>query len=389
MSGDWHEIELGEMFILQRGFDLPSRNRRAGSVPIVSSAGPYDFHDVFQVKHPGVVTGRYGTIGEVYYLEENFWPLNTTLYVRDFKGNYPQFVYYLLKTVDFASHSGKSGVPGINRNDIHQLRVLRPPLCEQTAIANALSDVDNLITSLEKLITKKRAIKTATMQQLLTGKTRLPGFDKHPKGMQQTELGEIPEDWSIATVRELVQVPVTDGPHMTPIFMDSGVPFLSVNNLVDNKIDLSNLRYISKKDDELFSRKCKPKKGDLLLGKAASVGKIAIVETELDFNIWSPIALIRVRANNVAKYFFYCFQTEMLTKQILFLTNSSSQGNIGMGDIEQLKLALPTKQEQVAIAMILADIDQDLTALQQRLDKTKQIKQGMMQELLTGRTRLV
>ena len=90
--------------------------------------------------------------------------------------NDPLYISYLLRTVDFASHSGKSGVPGINRNDIHKLPIVLPPPTEQRAIAEALSDADKLLRSLEKLIAKKRAIKQAAMQQLLTGKTRLPGF---------------------------------------------------------------------------------------------------------------------------------------------------------------------------------------------------------------------
>jgi type I restriction enzyme S subunit len=102
--------------------------------------------------------------------------LNTTLFIKDFKGNDPLFISFMLRTIDFESHSGKSGVPGVNRNDLHGLDVVVPPPSEQCTIAAALSDVDALIAALDKLISKKRAIKTAAMQQLLTGKLRLPGL---------------------------------------------------------------------------------------------------------------------------------------------------------------------------------------------------------------------
>src|SRR5262249_51193988 len=106
-----------------------------------------------------------------------FWPLNTTLYVRDFHGNDPCFVYYLLQRFDFHSFSGKSGVPGVNRNDLHVEFVTLPKdINEQRAIATALSDADTLLGALEQLIAKKRDLKQAAMQQLLTGQTRLPGF---------------------------------------------------------------------------------------------------------------------------------------------------------------------------------------------------------------------
>ncbi|MFX8860296.1 restriction endonuclease subunit S, partial [Acinetobacter baumannii] len=91
-----------------------------------------------KVKGPGVVTGRYGTIGNVYFVKEDFWPLNTTLYVRDFKGNDPRFIAYLLKVVYFNSYSDKAAVPGVNRNHLHQAIVSIPALPEQRAIAAAL-----------------------------------------------------------------------------------------------------------------------------------------------------------------------------------------------------------------------------------------------------------
>lgn len=107
----WKKCTLGDAIKLQRGFDLPGRLRRAGQIPIVSSSGITDYHQIAAANGPGVVTGRYGTIGEVFYVEGDYWPLNTTLYVKDFKGNSPLFISHLLKTVDFASHSGKAVYP--------------------------------------------------------------------------------------------------------------------------------------------------------------------------------------------------------------------------------------------------------------------------------------
>lgn len=262
----------------------------------------------------------------------------------------------------------------IGQSDLKQVHAPLPPLDEQRAIAEALSDSDTLIESLDQLIAKKRQIKQGVMQELLTGKHRLPGFSG---------------TWNEVTIKKAIQIPVTDGPHMTPVFLEDGVPFLSVNNLIDGKIDFSDLRYISVLDHEEFSKKCKPQKEDILLGKAASVGKVALVETNTEFNIWSPLALIRVNSKNHAKFVYYQLQSNNLNRQISLLTNSSSQGNIGMGDIEKLVLPLPDKDEQLAIATILSDMDTELAALEVRLAKAHQIKQGMMQELLTGRIRLL
>src|SRR5690349_9743908 len=170
MSIDWKTSLLGNVATLQRGYDLPHRLRKPGPIPIVTSSGFESKHCEAKVKAPGVVTGRYGTIGEVFYVRDDFWPLNTTLYVRDFHDNDPLFISYLLRTIDFHTHSEKSGVPGVNRNDLHEIEVALPPTkAEQEVIAEALSDADALIESLEQLIAKKRQIKQGTMQALLTG----------------------------------------------------------------------------------------------------------------------------------------------------------------------------------------------------------------------------
>ncbi|WP_299428142.1 restriction endonuclease subunit S [uncultured Meiothermus sp.] len=122
MGIEWREQLLGEVATLQRGFDLPTQERKSGSVPIVSSSGPSDTHSEARVSGPGVVTGRYGTIGQVFYIEQDYWPLNTTLWVKDFHGNLPRYIYYLLQTIDFHQFNDKSSVPGVNRNHVKLIR---------------------------------------------------------------------------------------------------------------------------------------------------------------------------------------------------------------------------------------------------------------------------
>ena len=145
MVGDWTSCDLGEFLTLQRGFDLSTQKRKPGNVPIVSSSGVSGRHDEAKARGPGVVTGRYGTVGQVFYITHDFWPLNTTLWVKDFKGNHPRFAYYLLQTLNYRSCSDKSSVPGVNRNDLHRIKVKRPGLDEQRAIAHILGKLDDKI----------------------------------------------------------------------------------------------------------------------------------------------------------------------------------------------------------------------------------------------------
>ena len=145
LSSQWREMPLGDVVELKRGYDLPKKKRIAGSVPLVSSSGISDYHAEAKVRGPGVVTGRYGTLGQVYFLRDDFWPLNTTLYVRDFKGNDPRFIAYFLESLDFSAYSDKAAVPGLNRNHLHQALVRLPPLPEQRAIAHVLGTLDDKI----------------------------------------------------------------------------------------------------------------------------------------------------------------------------------------------------------------------------------------------------
>lgn len=149
MTG-WKETSLGDQINLKRGHDLPSQSRINGRVPIFSSSGISGHHNEKKADGPGVITGRYGTIGLVFYSESEYWPLNTALYVQDFKGNNAKFVYYFLQQLDWEKFSDKSAVPGVNRNNVHQEPVSFPLPNEQKAIAAVLSSLDDKIDLLHR-----------------------------------------------------------------------------------------------------------------------------------------------------------------------------------------------------------------------------------------------
>ena len=173
-SGEWETKSVGDVAPLQRGFDLPTPQIKQGCHPVVYSNGVLNYHAKFMVKGPGVVTGRSGTIGNVHFIEQDFWPHNTTLWVTSFRGNTPKFIFYLLTTINLERFSTGSGVPTLNRNDVHAFEVRIPATFEeQTAIASVLSDMDTEIAALEQRLAKTRALKQGMMQELLTGKTRL------------------------------------------------------------------------------------------------------------------------------------------------------------------------------------------------------------------------
>lgn len=124
----WSVGRLGDLCTLKRGYDLPTRARTAGPIPVVSSSGISGTHTETDVRGPGVVIGRYGTIGKVFFIDTDYWPLNTTFYVEDFQGNPPRFVFHVLSNIDYSQYIEKAAVPGINRNPLHGEPVVIPPL---------------------------------------------------------------------------------------------------------------------------------------------------------------------------------------------------------------------------------------------------------------------
>lgn len=140
MKSGWVTKRLDEVGTLQRGFDLPAPQRLPGPFPLVTSSGPTDTHNEARVRGPGVATGRSGSIGNVFYVEDDFWPLNTALYVKDFHGNCPRFVYYLLQFIGLGRFASGAGVPTLNRNDVHNERVTLPQSVEEQRRIVAILD---------------------------------------------------------------------------------------------------------------------------------------------------------------------------------------------------------------------------------------------------------
>ena len=197
---EWVKMQLGDAIQLKRGYDLPNQKRVTGAVPIVSSSGVSDFHNTAKVKAPGVITGRYGTIGQVFYVDKDFWPLNTTLYVEDFKTNEPLFISYFLRTLDFQAFAAKSAVPGINRNDVHLAEIMLPDKCTQKQISSVLVAYDNLIENNNRRI----AILEEMAQRLYREwfvHFRFPGHENAE--MVASEFGMIPEGWRAMPFSEM------------------------------------------------------------------------------------------------------------------------------------------------------------------------------------------
>jgi type I restriction enzyme, S subunit len=297
-----------------------------------------------------------------------------------------------------AQRSKQGTVTNLHLEEIREILVPLPPsLKEQTAIANVLSDSDALIGALEQLIAKKQAIKSATMQQLLTGRTRLPAFalrpDGTPKSYKSSELGQIPEDWIVVAMNQLIEKKskITYGVIQPGKNDPAGVLFVRGGDIFDGVVNVEELRKISPSVSMSY-KKTILQGGELIISLVGYPGECAIVPKSLaGANIARQVALVRFSSTEVGLHHFIChFLRSPFGKKILLKeTFGSAQQVINLKDVNRLELSIPSShKEQTAIATILSDMDNELQALTQKLEKARALKQGMMQQLLTGKIRL-
>jgi type I restriction enzyme, S subunit len=420
---EWDLTKLGDVFTLKSGFAFSS-DFFSDTGPIVLTPGNFQLQGglYFEERNTKRYSGPYDSSmtfnrGDLLIVMTDLTPecnlLGKPAFVTTediilhnqrigkivFKGKSADanYLFYMLLSRDYLDRikgtATGSTVRHTSNKSIYDVPIRLPPLPEQRAIARALSDVDALIGALDQLIAKKRDLKQAAMQQLLTGKTRLPGFEKK-KGSRQTEAGVIPEDWRVYTLGETCAFENGDRGKNYPSpasFARSGVPFLNAGHIAEGHINRSELNYITRESyDRLGSGKFRP--GDILFCLRGSLGKFGIVPSDLgEGAIASSLVIVRSKSAGVSREFLGCyFKSDLCAQMIDKWSGGAAQPNLGAQDLARFVIPLPPAcSEQCAIAEVLSDMDAELAALERRRDKTRALKQGMMQELLTGKTRLV
>lgn len=300
------------------------------------------------------------------------------------------FLNYVLNAEFSRKYSAKVlsvavGQANINSQKLKTYPIPLPPdRAEQEAIAAALSDVDALIASLDRLIAKKRDLKQAAMQQLLTGKTRLPGFSGNG-------------GWVSTTVRDIASSArnaIVGGPFGSDLvssdYVDDGVPVIRGQNMNGGWVSGTFAFVTHAKARTLEANLARP--GDLVFTQRGTLGQVALVPNEPFESYLVSQSQMKVtvdRATADPTFLFHVFASRKYQALIIGSAIQTGVPHINLGILRSYPIQLPTLAEQLAIARVLSDLDAELVALEQRRDKTRLLKQGMMQELLTGRTRLV
>ena len=331
-------IQFRDFIILQRGFDLPKHSRDEGEYPVIAATGIHGSHSEFKVNPPGVVTGRSGSLGEVVFVERPYWPLNTTLWVKDFKENQPRYVYYFLKTLDLKRFNSGAGVPTLNRNHLDTLVVKIHDRQNQQKIASILSAYDDLIeNNLRRIKISEEMAQTIYREWFV--KFRFPGHQKVK--MVNSPLGKIPEGWEIKRLGELVetQYGYTESAQETRI----GPKFLRGTDINKNPyVDWENVPYcpISKEEYPKF----KLGVDDIVVIRMADPGKVAIVEVGIDAVFASYLVRLKISNKFITPYYlFYFLLSETYQGYISGASTGTTRKSASAGVIVGIDILIPPK----------------------------------------------
>ncbi len=350
-----------------------------GRYPILATGGVIGRTNSYLSNKPSVLIGRKGTIDRPQYMDTPFWTVDTLFYSEVKSGISAKFLFYKFLMVDWKKYNEASGVPSLNASTIENVEMVMPPLREQEVIAEALSDADAAIESLDALIVKKRDVKQATMQQLLTGRTRLPGFTADWKEVRLGDLG--------STFGGLTGKSSKD-------FADGNSSFVTFMNVMSNVV--LNNQGTEKVRIGNGERQSQLLEGDVIFNGSSEtpeeVGFGSAVPNELSGLYLNSFCFGFRRKDTKSldpKFFAYLTRSPLGRDIIRPMAQGSTRYNIAKTNLLNGRFPLPPLKEQEAIAEALSVMDEELKALTEQVSKMRMVKEGMMQDLLSGKVRLV
>ncbi len=389
IPNDWRTDKIGNLALITTGSRNTQDKKDNGEFPFFVRSQTIEKIDSYSFDGEAILTAGDGVgTGKVFHYIDGKFDFHQRVYkISNFKSDLDGYFFFKYFSSHFydriMSMTAKSSVDSVRMEMIADMLVPLPKPEEQRAIADALYDVDALIAALDKLIAKKRAVKTAVMQQLLTGKKRLPGFG-NGRGYKQTEIGVIPEDWEVVPVGD-IGVFANGKPFES--FVSKNGPFYLITL---DSIDIDGNLKADHKRIDFYDNSLKKDDIVIILSDLAHgnlLGMCDLVPANERYVLNQRVGRLRVFEGHSPLY----IRLQINRNQNFFKTRGqgTSQKHIYKRDVAALKIPMPDLKEQKSIAAVLFDMDAEITALETRRAKTQAIKQGMMQELLTGRTRLL
>ena len=373
-AGEWVAKSLEEVAPLQRGFDLPSDRINPGNVPIVYSNGVNGFHDKGMASAPGLVTGRSGTIGKLHFIEEgDYWPHNTSLWVTSFESNYPKFIYYLYTSIGVGRFTSGSGVPTLNRNDVHAFKTLIPQsIAEQQKIADCLTSLDDRIRLETERLNALKDHKKGLMQQMFPaeGETvpRLRFAEFREAGeWSKTEIGQIAD---VYRGKGIAKSDIAHGGKQ--LCIRYGELYTIYGEVIHDVLSATNVPtqelFLSKANDVIIPASGETKED---IATASCVMRDGIA-------LGGDLNVIRSPLNGV---FLSYYMNGALSNNIARVAQGDSVVHLYPSQLKLLEISFPLRHEQQKIADCLSSLDDRIRLETKRLNALKDHKKGLMQQL--------
>jgi type I restriction enzyme S subunit len=368
----YKNIKYEEFAPLQRGFDLPVSTIVDGEYPVVFSNGILKKHNSFKAKAPGVVTGRSGTIGNITWVDKDYWPHNTSLWVTNFFDNDPRYTFYFLQDFDVSRFASGSGVPTLNRNDVHaQLIHIPTDRNEQSKIATFLSAVDEKITQLTQKHQLLSQYKQGMMQKLFSQQIRFKADDG-------SEFGEW-DEYSLDTLLSKI----IDNRGKTPVTeANLEIPLIEVNAIGQRRIKYEKVsKYFSEDTFQNWFRAYLEHQ-DILFSTVGNTAICSIYTDEIKAGIAQNIVGLRANTKLIQPTFLYYLLTEISNNQkFKSIEMQAVQPSIKVSQMIHLTFLTPCLEEQTKIANFLSTIDQKIEVTEQQIEQAKQWKKGLLQQM--------
>ncbi len=378
MPENWKTFTLGDLVTFQRGHDLPKTQMTIGKYPVAGSNGIIGFHDEFTTKAPSITIGRSGNIGNPHYYKTDFWAHNTTLYIKEFKGSHPKFVYYFLKTLDFKGHNSGSAVPSLNRNYIHPIEIKVPPIEEQRRIAEILSALDEKIELNLEMNRTLEKIAQATFKHWFVD-FQFPGFDGElvdglPKGWRKEKINNLAKS---------IQYGFTQSSSNDP----TGYKFLRITDIQGGTVKWSQIPYCKTSENEF--KKYKIVDHDIFIARTgASTGENVYVTDAPDAVFASY--LIRVQFDNphLALYVGKFLRRTEYFGYVASIMGGSAQPNANAQELTSIEITVPTNDILEKYFDVVNEMNKRKITNEQQNQTLTQIRNGLLPKLMSGKIRV-
>lgn len=370
-------VKLGDVLNFKRGHDLPKIKMQDGKIPVAGSNGIIGYHNEETPIHPCITIGRSGNVGTP-YIYDKCWAHNTVLYVDDFKGNDPKYLYYLLKTIPLSSFGGGSAVPTLNRNHIHPIEIKYfENIKTQKKIASFLSSLD------DKIELNRRINENLEQQAQALFKSWFVDFEPFKDGkFVDSELGMIPEGWRVGTLEEIGQIIGGGTPSKanSSFYCENGIPWITPKDLSINKS-----KYISRGENDITEigyRNSSAKKipaGSVLFSSRAPIGYIAIANNEVTTNQGFK-SVIPTKAGTCFIYLFL----QLYKKYIESLATGSTFKEASGALMKSLKLKIPPQSIFENFEFKLNPLFSQQCVLESEIDHLSQLRDTLLPRLMSG-----